>query len=98
MGKEADFLFTVTVGMPFGRLGEHKPVIFALFLYIVSQSNLKVTWTIRRSDWGSGSVRAVELECKRKWEQSGTIQMEVKLQQVSEEGSERCQDVLRKIL
>ena len=37
MGKEADLLFTVPVGMKFWGLGEQEPLILALFLPIVSQ-------------------------------------------------------------
>ena len=32
MGKEEELLFTITVGMPFCGLGEHEPLIIALFL------------------------------------------------------------------
>ena len=32
MGKEVGFLFTVHVGVPFWGLGEHKPLVIALFL------------------------------------------------------------------
>ena len=32
MGKKADLLFTIPVGMPFWVLGEHKPLIFHFFL------------------------------------------------------------------
>ena len=37
MGKEADLLFIIPVGMPFGILEEHEPLIVALFLLIVSR-------------------------------------------------------------
>ena len=59
MGKEADFLFTVPVEMPFGGLGKHAPLIIALFIPIVSIRNWKVSETIHRSDlvlWNSQGV------------------------------------------
>ena len=36
MGKEADLMFTVTIGMPFWGLGEHEPLIidFLFLLYL----------------------------------------------------------------
>ena len=39
MGKEADLLFTVPVGMPCWVLGEHNPLIIYLFLLIVLKRN-----------------------------------------------------------
>ena len=39
MGKEADLLFTVPIGMSFGVLGEHEPLIIALFLPVVYRRN-----------------------------------------------------------
>ena len=36
MGKEVELLFTVTVGMPFGGLWEHEPLIVSLFLPITT--------------------------------------------------------------
>ena len=42
MGKEADLLFTVIVGMPFWGFGEHEPLIIALFIPVVYCSN----WSI----------------------------------------------------
>ena len=42
MEKEADLLFTVTVGMPFWGLVEHEPLIIALFLPVVSCSNWRI--------------------------------------------------------
>ena len=97
-GKEAEFLFTVTVGMPCWGLGEHEYLIIALFLPIVSQRNWKGTWNIYGSDWGRGSVRDFEFWCQRKWNQPGPVPMEGNLRQVLEEGSERCGDIFRKLL
>ena len=35
MGKEAGLLFTVTDGMKFWGLGDHEPLIIALFLPVI---------------------------------------------------------------
>ena len=64
MGEEADLLFTVTVGMPFWVLGEHEPLIIALFLPVVYSRNYMESWTNKGSDWTYGTDRAVYLECK----------------------------------
>ena len=47
MGKEAELLFSVPVGIPCWGLGEHEPLIIALFLPIVSRRKWKGQWTIR---------------------------------------------------
>ena len=39
MGKEADLLFTIPVGITCWGLGEHEPLIIDLFLLIVSHRN-----------------------------------------------------------
>ena len=65
MGKEADFLFTVIVGIPFWGLGEHEPLIIALFLPVVSFSNWRGAWTIKEIDWTYGTTRVVDLEFKQ---------------------------------
>ena len=57
MGKEADLLFTVTVGISCWELGEHEPLIISLFLTIVSRRNWTDPWNIRGSDWKRGAVR-----------------------------------------
>ena len=98
MGKEADLLFTVPVGIPGWGLGEHKPLIIALFLRIVSRRKWKVPWNIQGSDWGCGTVMDLELECKREWGKPGPVPTEGKLRKVSEEGSERCRNILRKFI
>ena len=75
MGKEADFLFTVTVGMTCWGLREHETLIIALFIPIVSHRNWKGTRTIHGSDSGRGAVRYFKLEYKMKWEQPGSVSM-----------------------
>ena len=75
MGKKADLLFTVPVGMPCWGLREHEPLIIALFLPIVSRRNWKCPWTIHVSDWVRGAVRYFELECKMEWKQPGSFSM-----------------------
>ena len=37
MGKEVELIFTVTVGMPFWRLGEHAPLIIDFPSCCISQ-------------------------------------------------------------
>ena len=37
MGKEANILFNVPVGMPFWVRGEHEPMLVDLFLPIITQ-------------------------------------------------------------
>ena len=96
--KVEDLLFTVSVEMPFWGLGDHEPLIRAFFLSMVSRRNWKGPWTIRGSDWGRVTVRYFELKYKQEWEQPGTVKIEGKMLQFSEEGSERCGDILWKFL
>ena len=39
MRKYLEFMFTVTVGMPFCGLGQHEPLIISLFIPIFSRIN-----------------------------------------------------------
>ena len=55
MGKEADLLFTVPVGIPFWRLGEHEPLIIALFIPVFYRRNWRGNWTIKGSSCQSGT-------------------------------------------
>ena len=96
MGKQVDFLFTVTVGVPCWGLGEHEPLIITFFKPIVLRRNQKVPSTISGSGQGRGAGRAFELECKWEWQQAGPVEMEGKLQKVSEKFSETSRDILRK--
>ena len=82
MGKEADFMFTIIVGITFCGMGEHEPLIISLLLPIISCSNWRVRWNTCGSDWAYGKVRTFELECKREWENTVPIQMEGKMCQV----------------
>ena len=59
MWKEADLLFNFPVMIPFGGLGEHEPLIIALFLPNVSCRNWNGPWTIRGSYWGGQAVMDV---------------------------------------
>ena len=65
MGKEADLLFTVIVGMPFWGFGEHEPLIIALFIPVVYCSNWSIPWTIKGSGCTYVTFRAIDLECKQ---------------------------------
>ena len=98
MGKEADLMFTVTVGIPFWGFGEHEPLIITLFLPVVSWRNWRGPWKIKGSDWTYGTAISVDLECKRELEKPGTVPIEGKLRQVSEEDSEKSWNILRKLL
>ena len=51
MGKEADLLFIIPVGMPFGILEEHEPLIVALFLLIFHAVNLDVRGMSEGTSW-----------------------------------------------
>ena len=82
MGKEAYFLFTVPVGVPFGGLGEHEPLIVDFFLPVVYRSNWRRPCTIKGSDWASETARFFDLECKREQEHPVPVQMKGKLRQV----------------
>ena len=44
MGKEMEFMFNITVGMPFWGLGEHETLIIALFVTVVSCRNWRGPW------------------------------------------------------
>ena len=65
MGKEADLLFTVTVGIPFWGLGEHESLIISLVLPVLYCSNWRGPWTINDIDWTYVIARAVDLESKQ---------------------------------
>ena len=64
MGKEADLLFNVPIGMSCWELGKHEPLIIILILPIFSRRHWKGPWTIRGSDCRRGAVRDLEIECK----------------------------------
>ena len=64
IGKDSDLILTVPVRMPCWGLGEHEPLMIALFMLIVSRKNWKGPWIIRGSDWGRRVVRDFEPECK----------------------------------
>ena len=61
MVEEADLIFTVPVGIPFGGLGEHETLMIALFLPFVFCRNQRVPWTIKVSDWVSGTYICFDL-------------------------------------
>ena len=65
MGKEMEFMFKITVGMPFWGLGEHEPLIIALFVTVVSCRNWRGPWKIKGSDLTYGTSRSVDLDFKR---------------------------------
>ena len=65
MGKEADLIFTVPVGIPFQGLGEHELLMIALFLTIASLRNWMAPWIIKEIYLASGTAIAFDLECKR---------------------------------
>ena len=50
IGKEENLLFTIPVGMYFWRLEEHKPLIVALFLPIVTHRECRGPWNVRGSE------------------------------------------------
>ena len=62
MEKEADLLFAVTVGIPFWRMGEHKHLIFAVFLPIVSRRDCRGPWKIRWIELVAGTIITLERE------------------------------------
>ena len=61
MGKEADFLFTVPVGMKIWGLGEHETPILYLKIPVFFCRNLGVPWTIKVTDWSARKSRAFDL-------------------------------------
>ena len=87
-------MFNVPVGIPCWVLGEHEPLIIALFITVFSRGNQKLPWTINQIYWAYLTARYVDLECKRGQEHPGPVQMEGKLCQVSEEASESSEDIL----
>ena len=67
MGKEADLLFTIPVGIPFWVLEEHEPLIVAFFFPIVLLRELMGPCNIRGRKLSTDTVRALEGEYKREW-------------------------------
>ena len=65
MGNEADLLFTIPVGMPFWGLEDHKPIIVALFLPIVSRKECRDLLNVREINLAAGTVRALDREYNR---------------------------------
>ena len=87
-------MFTVPVRITFWGLEEHKPLIIALFIPVFSIRNWRGPWTIKNIYWKYLTARAVDLECKREYEQSGHVQMKENLSQVSAEAIESIGDVM----
>ena len=71
MGNEADKLFAIVVGMTFGVLEEHEPLIISLFIPIVSRSSWIGPWNIIGSELDSGTFKALDIYYKRVWEGLG---------------------------
>ena len=65
MGNQAEFLFTVPIGINLWGLVEHEPLTVAFFLPVVSRSNWSSTWKIKEGEWEDGTVRALDREYKR---------------------------------
>ena len=56
MGKEANILFNVPVGMPFWVRGEHEPMLVDLFLPIITHSYWRGPCTVIGSELATGRV------------------------------------------
>ena len=56
IGKDADMLFNVPVGIQFGVLVYYGPLIAALFLPIITHVDWKVPWTARGRELAEGLV------------------------------------------
>ena len=56
MGKDADMLFNVPVGIQFGVLVYYGPLIAALFLPIITHVDWMVPWTARGRELAEGLV------------------------------------------
>ena len=65
MGKEVEFLFTVTVGITFWLLLEHEPLVIALFLPVVYRRNCRRPWKIKGSDCASLTEKYFDLYPKQ---------------------------------
>ena len=65
MGKEAYLLFTVLFGMIFGGLLDHKSLIVALFLSILSHMYCRGPWVFIWSELAAGMFRSLEQEYKK---------------------------------
>ena len=57
MGKEADLLFNITIGMHFWGLEDHKPLIVALFIPIVSLREWRGPWNTIWAELAAGTFR-----------------------------------------
>ena len=53
IGKDADLLFTVPVGVPFWGKHQHEPLIVCLLLPVVKRRNWRGPWIIRGSSFAS---------------------------------------------
>ena len=59
MVSEADLLFSVFIGVFFWVLGEHEPLIVALFLPIIKFGYRREPWTTRGSELVEEKIRAL---------------------------------------
>ena len=98
MGKEADLLFTVPVGTYFWTLEEHENMILALFFLIIHHMNWRRPWTIKVSEWESGTSGSVYTNLKRGCDSQEPFLVEGEMNKVSEGASKKSGDILRKFL
>ena len=64
MGKDVDMLLTAHVGIPFGGLREHEPLIVVLFISVVTRRDCRGPWTARGSELSVVTVIYLETEYK----------------------------------
>ena len=100
IGKDADLLFTVPVGVPFWEKHQHEPLIICLLLPVVKRRNWRGPWIVRGSSFASTAEeelrRTFELSVGKKPKQRDELGGE--LRPVLENPSERSGDILRKFL
>ena len=61
VGKETNLIFTIPIGMTFWGLGEHEPVIIALFFPIVTRKGWRGPWNIIGSELEAGTAIDFEI-------------------------------------
>jgi hypothetical protein len=100
IGKDADLLFTVPVGVPFWEKHQHEPLIVCLLLPVVKRRNWRGPWIVRGSSFASTAEdelrRTFELSVGKKPKQRDELGGE--LRPVLENPPERSGDILRKFL
>ena len=79
-------------------MGEHEPLIIALFLPIVPRREWRGPWNVKGSKLASGTVRSLEREHRKDWEGLRPTTVGSNLQEVYEKTIRGCKDIVWKFM